>query len=80
MGQPMATPPAAEKAVDVALAEFNAFWDEIVGAFNKQATMLALGFAALGVLFSTALKNHGDPGILLIVPPLAAAISLMHTA
>jgi hypothetical protein len=58
----MATPPAAEKAVDVALAEFNAFWDEIVGAFNKQATMLALGFAALGVLFRLLSRTTAIPG------------------
>ncbi|MBC2644394.1 MULTISPECIES: hypothetical protein [unclassified Rhodococcus (in: high G+C Gram-positive bacteria)] len=72
--------PSPDKAIDVALAEYKALRDEIVGCFTKQGAVLGLGLAAIGVIFTAAAKDTGNRQLLVVVPPLALVVSALHTA
>jgi len=72
--------PAADRAVDVVLAEFNALRTEMVGYLSAQAAVVGLGLTALGVITSLAVGKDGDDGLLMAIPPLVALIVLVHTA
>jgi hypothetical protein len=67
-----------DKAVDVALAEFNALRTEIVNHMTAQATLTGVGLTALGVILGFALRGGGDRELLLTIPLLATLVSLLH--
>jgi hypothetical protein len=68
-----------EKAVDVAIAEFNALRAEIITALTAQATFTGIAFTAIGVLFGFAVNKDGEPTILLGAPFISALTILAYT-
>jgi hypothetical protein len=67
------------KAVDVAIAEFNALRAEIANRITVQSTGVGVGLTALGVIFGIVVKDDGDNRLLLAVPPLSTVICLLIT-
>lgn len=72
--------PSADRAVDVALAEFNALRAEIVSRFTAQAALVGLGLTTLGVIIGFTVEKNADKDLLLAVPPLTLLVVLLHTA
>jgi hypothetical protein len=70
----------AGKAVDVALAEFNALRSEILMHVTTQAGLVGIGLTVLGVIVGLVVKEGGDDRLLLGIPPLAAVINLLYAA
>jgi hypothetical protein len=70
--------PYAGRDLDVEIAEFNALRAESVAQQTAQATLIGVGLTALGVVVGFAVRQGGDQHLLLVVPPLAAVISLSH--
>ena len=76
--EPAPSPPCLEKAVDVALGEFNALRAEIVSRRSTQAATVGVGLTAVGVVFGLAFAPQGgDRARLLAVPPLALVTALL---
>lgn len=74
------SPASPNRAVDVALAEFNALRAEIVSNITAQAALVGLGLTALGVIAGFVAKEGGDERLLLTIPPLSMLVVLLHTA
>ncbi len=74
--------PAAyeEKAVDVAIAEFNALRAEIVSYISTQATLVGLALTAGGLIVGFTVKENADQRLLLAIPLLTLLVVLLHTA
>ena len=72
--------PHPERAVDVALAEYNALRAEITAHLTTQAAVVGLGFTALGVVFGFVIKEGASDELLLLIPPIALVAVLLHTA
>jgi hypothetical protein len=68
---------AADKAVDVLLAEFNALRAEIVARTSSQAALVGIGLTAVGVIVGFVVNDGGDKQLLLALPPLAALVNLL---
>lgn len=62
-----------KRAIDVAVAEFNALRAEIVARMTKQAALLGVSLTALGVIAGLAYQDAGDERLLLGIPPLAGS-------
>jgi hypothetical protein len=73
-------PATADKAVAVALAEFNALRAEVVSHITAQAALVGLGLTALGVVAGLVIEEGGDQRLLLAIPPLATLVVLLHAA
>ncbi len=69
----------ADKAIDVALAEFQALRNEIISHITTQAAVVGLGLTALGVIFGVVV-NNGEERLLLAVPPIALLVVMLHMA
>jgi hypothetical protein len=67
-----------DQGVEVALAEFNALRAEMLGHMTAQAALIGMGLTALGFVFGFAIKDGGDRKLLLVVPLLAAFVSLLQ--
>jgi hypothetical protein len=74
------SPVYREKAVDVAVAEFNALRAEIVSHVTAQAALVGLALTAAGVIVGFTVKDGADQRLLLALPPLALLVVLLHTA
>ncbi|MCA1671370.1 MAG: hypothetical protein LC799_03930 [Actinobacteria bacterium] len=72
--------PLSGKAVDVALAEFNALRTEIVSRITTQMTTTSLGLAALGVVVGFVVQGNSNRTLLLAVPLLTLVVNLVSTA
>jgi hypothetical protein len=68
-----------DRAVDVALAEFNALRSEMVSRITTQAAVVGLGLTALGIIFGVAIKDGQGP-LLLAVPPVALLVVMIYMA
>jgi len=66
------------KAIDVAVAEFNALRSELLSRSATQSALVGVGFAAIGIIYSSALGDRGDQGLLLAIPFIAAAAILAY--
>jgi hypothetical protein len=73
-------PEHPERAVDVAIAEFNALRAEIVSHVTAQAALIGLAITAAGVVVGFTVKEGADQRLLLALPPLALLVVLLHTA
>lgn len=73
-------PPNQDRAVDVAIAEFNALRAEIVSHVTAQAALIGLALTAAGVIVGFTVKEGGDERLLLAIPPLTLLVVLLHTA
>jgi hypothetical protein len=60
------------------LTEFTALRAEIVARSTNQHTLLGLYLTAIGAMSGIILTHNGDALLLLIVPPISWAISLVH--
>jgi hypothetical protein len=69
----------ADKAIDVALAEFQALRNEIISHITTQAAVVGLGLTALGVVFGVTV-NNGEERLLLAAPPIALLVVMLHMA
>jgi hypothetical protein len=69
-----------ERAVDVAIAEFNALRAEIVSHVTAQAALVGLALTAAGVILGFTVKEGADQRLLLAIPPLTLLVVLLHTA
>jgi hypothetical protein len=67
-----------DRAIDVALAEYNALRVEITAAQTTSATAVGLGLTAVGVLGTFALQDDGDRLLLATVPFVALIVCLLH--
>lgn len=65
-----------EKAVDVAVAEFNALRAEIIQLNTAQAAFVGISITALGVVIGLGVRK--DDRLLLIIPPLAILVTLVY--
>jgi hypothetical protein len=73
--------PHSARYVDVGLAEYNALRAELKDSQTRQANLLSLGLTGISALVGIALARDGSPSsstLLLIVPPLAFIVSLLH--
>jgi hypothetical protein len=73
-------PENRERAVDVAIAEYNALRAEIVSHVTAQAALVGLALTAAGVILGFAVKEGGDQRLLLAIPPLTLLVVMLHTA
>ena len=73
-------PPHPGRAVDVALAEFNALRAEILSRTTAQSALVGVGLTAVGVIFGFVAREGAGDQLLLAVPPVAAAVSLLSAA
>jgi len=71
---------AADKAVDAALAEFNALRAEIIANMNMQFAIVGLGLTAIGIILGVVAREGAERQLLLGIPPLATAIVLLRIA
>ena len=69
----------SERAVDAALHEFDALRALMVARMQMQLTLLAGTLTAIGVIAGLALQRGGDRDLLLLIPPLASVVAIMHT-
>jgi hypothetical protein len=74
------SPAYQDRAVDVAIAEFNALRAEIVSHVTAQAALVGLALTAAGVIVGFTVKEGADQRLLLALPPLALLVVLLHTA
>jgi hypothetical protein len=68
----------ADQGVAIALAEFNALRAEMLSHMTSQAALIGMGLTALGFVFGFAIRDGGDRKLLLVVPLLAAFVSLLQ--
>ena len=68
-----------DRAIDVALAEFQALRSEIISHITTQAAVVGLGLTALGVIFGVVV-NNGEERLLLAIPPVALLVVMIHMA
>lgn len=69
-----------EKAIDVAIAEFNALRTEIVSYISTQAALVGLALTAGGLIVGFTVKEHVDQRLLLAIPLLTLLVVSLHTA
>jgi hypothetical protein len=74
------SPAHPERAIDVAIAEFNALRDEIVSHVAAQAALIGLALTAAGVIVGFTVKDGANQKLLLAIPPLTLLAVLLHTA
>ncbi len=74
------SPRYPDRAVDVAIAEFNALRAEIVSHVTAQAALVGLAITAAGVIVGFTVKEGADQRLLLAIPPLTLLVVLLHTA
>jgi hypothetical protein len=74
------SPDYPDRAVDVAIAEFNALRAEIVSHVTAQAALVGLALTAAGVIVGFTVKEGADQRLLLAIPPLTLLVVLLHTA
>lgn len=70
--------PEPSRAIDVALHEFDALRSEMTTTRTTQAAVLGAGLTLIGVVFAFALQDDGTKRALLLVPPLAFLLNLLH--
>src|SRR5437763_15582908 len=71
--------PLEQKAIDAAIAEFNALRAQIVAQSAAQSTLVGVGLAASGVAAGYAFSNQGDPRALTVIPFLMGILLLVYT-
>ena len=64
------------RALQVALAEFNALRAEIAARTTTQGSLITLVVTAIGIVAGLVVKDDGDPRLLLILPFLVAAAGI----
>lgn len=73
------TPLVPEKAVDAALHEFDALRSLMAIRFQMLSGLLIASLTATGVIAGLALDQHGNRHLLLLIPPLASSVAIIHT-
>jgi hypothetical protein len=71
--------PSPDRAVDAALAEFEALRAEIISNMNSQAALAGLALTAVGVIVGLTVKEGASERLLLAIPPLTLFMVLLHT-
>jgi hypothetical protein len=66
--------PSDRRALDVAIAEFNALRSEILSTATAQAALVGIGITALGIIVGFVVQKGGDRRLLLAVPAVAAVV------
>jgi hypothetical protein len=67
-----------QKAVDAALAEYNALRSEIVAKFASQYAFVGVGFTAVGIVVGYASSGNGRSTFLLAVPFISTVEILVY--
>jgi len=75
-----AAPPFSAKAVDVAVAEFNALRAEINSRMTAQAALVGIGLTAVGVILGLAAGEDGNERLLLAIPAVALLVNTLSAA
>jgi hypothetical protein len=70
-------PQSSDSAITVALAEFQALRAEMVSRTSSQATLIGVGFTAMGVIVGFTVKDGGDVRLLLALPLVALVVNLL---
>ncbi len=72
-------PPLPDKAVDAALHEFDGLRSLMAIRFQMLSSLLIGVLTATGVIAGLALAQHGNRHLLLLIPPLASSVAIIHT-
>ena len=68
-----------EKAIDAALHEFDALRSLMAVRFQMLTGLLAGALTAVGIIAGLALGQHGNKHLLLLIPPVASSVAIIHT-